>query len=67
MRKVLSALDYPGIPDTDSLALVFYAEVEKKHTAAISGGFFDDIFGESGGIFEKSGMLKSFFPWIKDP
>jgi asparagine synthase (glutamine-hydrolysing) len=57
------ARDFPGMADVDSSYLLFFRELAKTQTVALSGECSDEIFGGYPWYFREDSLNSGTFPW----
>ena len=63
LKEAMIARDFPGMADVDSSYLLFFKEVSKNATVALSGECSDEIFGGYPWYFRKDALESETFPW----
>ena len=63
LKDAVIARDFPGMADVDSSYLLFFEEVSKTETVAISGECSDEIFGGYPWYFREDCLNSNTFPW----
>ena len=63
LNDAVIARDFPGMADVDSSYLLFFKEVSKMETVAISGECSDEIFGGYPWYFREDSLNANTFPW----
>ena len=63
LNDAVIARDFPGMADVDSSYLLFFEEVSKMETVAISGECSDEIFGGYPWYFREDSLNANTFPW----
>ena len=63
LEDALIARDFPGMADVDSSYLLFFKEVKKDITVALSGECADEIFGGYPWYFREDALNSNTFPW----
>ena len=59
------ARDLPGMADIDSSMLLFFKEIKKNFTVALSGECSDEIFGGYPWYHNKEILMDNTFPWSR--
>ena len=63
LKDAMIARDFPGMADVDSSYLLFFKEVKKHITVALSGECSDEIFGGYPWYFREDALESNTFPW----
>ena len=63
LEDAMVARDFPGMADVDSSYLLFFKNVKKEATVALSGECSDEIFGGYPWYFRKDSLESNTFPW----
>ena len=63
LEDAMIARDFPGMADVDSSYLLFFKEVKKDITVALSGECSDEIFGGYPWYFREDALNSNTFPW----
>lgn len=63
LKDSVIARDFPGMADVDSSYLLFFKEVSKAQTVALSGECSDEIFGGYPWYFREDSLNSGTFPW----
>ena len=63
LEDALVARDFPGMADVDSSYLLFFKEVKKHITVALSGECSDEILGGYPWYFREDALKSNTFPW----
>jgi asparagine synthase (glutamine-hydrolysing) len=63
LQDAMIARDFPGMADVDSSYLLFFREVSKTQTVALSGECSDEIFGGYPWYFREDSLKSGTFPW----
>ncbi len=63
LEDAVIARDFPGMADVDSSYLLFFKEVKKDITVALSGECSDEIFGGYPWYFREDATKSNTFPW----
>lgn len=63
LEDAMIARDFPGMADVDSSYLLFFKNVKKDATVALSGECSDEIFGGYPWYFRKDALECNTFPW----
>ena len=63
LQEAMIARDFPGMADVDSSYLLFFKELAKKETVALSGECSDEIFGGYPWYFREDSLNSGTFPW----
>jgi asparagine synthase (glutamine-hydrolysing) len=63
LESAVVARDFPGMADVDSSYLIFFKNVKKEATVALSGECSDEIFGGYPWYFRKDSLESNTFPW----
>lgn len=63
LENAMIARDFPGMADVDSSYLLFFKNVKKDITVALSGECSDEIFGGYPWYFREDAMESNTFPW----
>lgn len=63
LEDALIARDFPGMADVDSSYLLFFKNIRKNSTVALSGECSDEIFGGYPWYFREDGLNSNTFPW----
>ena len=63
LESAMIARDFPGMADVDSSYLLFFKNVKKEATVALSGECSDEIFGGYPWYFRKDALDSNTFPW----
>jgi asparagine synthase (glutamine-hydrolysing) len=63
LEDAMIARDFPGMADVDSSYLLFFREISKNQTVALSGECSDEIFGGYPWYFRDDSLNAGTFPW----
>lgn len=63
LEEAMIARDFPGMADVDSSYLLFFREIAKTQTVALSGECSDEIFGGYPWYFREDTLNVGTFPW----
>ena len=63
LEDAMIARDFPGMADVDVSYLLFFKEVKKDITVALSGECSDEIFGGYPWYFRDDAIKSNTFPW----
>ena len=63
LKDAVIARDFPGMADVDSSYLLFFREIAKTQTVAVSGECSDEIFGGYPWYFREDSLNSGTFPW----
>ena len=63
LEDAVIARDFPGMADVDSSYLLFFKNVKKDITVALSGECSDEIFGGYPWYFREDSLNSNTFPW----
>ena len=63
LEDAMIARDFPGMADVDSSFLLFFKEIKKEATVALSGECADEIFGGYPWFFREDALKSNTFPW----
>ncbi len=63
LKDSVIARDFPGMADVDSSYFLFFRELAKEQTVAISGECSDEIFGGYPWYFREDALNSGTFPW----
>jgi asparagine synthase (glutamine-hydrolysing) len=63
LEDAMVARDFPGMADVDSSYLLFFREISKTQTVALSGECSDEIFGGYPWYFREDSLKSGTFPW----
>jgi len=63
LNEAMIARDFPGMADVDSSYLLFFREIAKSETVALSGECSDEIFGGYPWYFREDALKSGTFPW----